>query len=90
MKIQYVVEGQDMKFSVKTLKSTDSIDTFKSSILRNPQLSRGVLRGVVKTNIDLYKVSTTFWSGNNTSTDVLCSIRWTSTSMVVPGNLLHL
>ena len=83
MKIQFVVEGQDMKYSVKTLKAADSIDTLS-------QLSNGVLQGVVKTNIDLYKVSTAFRSGNNASTNVLCLIRWISTSMVAPGNLLHL
>ena len=85
--IRCIIQNEYVTFSFKVSRNY-RINMLKSLILEHA--SHGVLRNVDSKDIDLYKVSTIFRSGNNTSTNVLCLIRWMSTSMVVPGNLLHL
>jgi len=85
--IRCIIQNEYVTFSFKVSRNY-GIHVLKLLVLE--QASHGVLRHVDSKDIDLYKVSTVFWSGNNTSTNVLCFIRWMSTSMVVSGNLLHL
>ena len=87
MKIRYLVEGEDTAFRVKG-NGTDLIELLKIRIQSHPR--HGMLQNIDRKDLALYKVSTVLRSGISTSVNILCLIRWMSTSMVTPGNLLHL
>jgi hypothetical protein len=85
--IRCIIQNECVTFSVK-LSRNYHINELKSLVIE--QACHGVLRNVNSKDLVLYKVSAIFRSGNNASTNVLCLIRWISTSMVVPGNPLHI
>lgn len=85
--IRCIIQNESVTFSVK-LSRNYNINELKSLVLGHA--CHGVLRNVDSKDLALYKVSTVLGSGNSTSVNILCLIRWMSTSMVTPGNLLHL
>jgi hypothetical protein len=87
MKIRYLVEGEDKPYRVKG-NGADQIELLKIWIQNHPR--HGMLQNLNSKDLALHKVSTFFRFGDNASTNALCLIRWMSTSMVTPSNLLHL